>query len=309
MPKDALPAGDPTTPSSIDIAPRSSAAEEHSAKSERGTVKVPKDLRNAHLEVRKMKEILADRFTDATGLNNSLRRHKVLRIKVSEGQVTRSLRIMDALIRELERRGAKFVSVEGSKLKELRVDGEFIESVLMEETKREERQTKEASPYGRQWEFRATGRLRFEIGQYLPVAGQRIWTDCERWSLDDRLGEIVAALFEVAANMKRWRAQREAQERQREEAARLRREEELRRQAEAGYRTNLEQQAKNWANARDLRGFIEACQDVMNRGGQLMPDGWAARWLAWARQHAERIDPMTNGFLEAEKQRTDRKKC
>src|SRR5262249_42563675 len=64
MPKDALPAGDPSTPASIKIAARSSAGEEDSAKQERGTVKVAKDLRNAHLEVRKMREILADRFTD-----------------------------------------------------------------------------------------------------------------------------------------------------------------------------------------------------------------------------------------------------
>jgi hypothetical protein len=32
-------------------------------------------------------------------------------------------------------------------------------------------------------------------------------------------------------------------------------------------------------------------------------DVWRERWVTWARAHADRLDPMTNGYLESERRR------
>jgi hypothetical protein len=151
-------------------------------------------LKHAHPEVRKIKQRLDTGWKDATGLLNGMRRHKVLRVKVSKSQIDRALRIMDALIKALELRGAKFVNVENSEIKELRVNDERIECVLIEETTRKERGSDDSdNPVRRfdRWEWQATGRLRFEIDQYTPTLGRKKWSDSNRHKLEDQLDEIV----------------------------------------------------------------------------------------------------------------------
>ncbi len=90
-------------------------------------------------------------------------------------------------------------------------------------------------------------------------------------------------------------------------------EEELRRQAETRMleeQQRVEEQRRKvligaseaWFKARRLRRFIRACE-VKMRDGQ-GPDGsWREAWLAWARGQADRLDPMTSGFLEVERER------
>jgi hypothetical protein len=40
------------------------------------------------------------------------------------------------------------------------------------------------------------------------------------------------------------------------------------------------------------------------KGGQSLPAaGWEQTWLSWARQAADGLDPMTNGYLEANRRR------
>ena len=40
--------------------------------------------------------------------------------------------------------------------------------------------------------------------------------------------------------------------------------------------------------------------DLEEERGTGVGGGWQERWLAWAREHADRFDPMTNGFLGAQ---------
>ncbi len=316
--KEALPAAAPGTPASTTIGTpqrrtrAGRALAEGANRPQASAVKVPSDLRNAYPEVRKMQQHLTGGYADGSGLVNSLRRMRVLRVRVSEAQVGRALRIVDGMIKALEARGAKFVTVPESDMKEIRIDGEQIESVLIEETKRVRRETREDSPFAREWELRATGRLRFDIGQYTPVGGQKSWIDGERHSLEDQLGEIVERLFEVAAELKKWQADREAADRREREAwaqaqEAKRQEEERRKEAERRARIEEENRnrlvtmARNWREARVVRRFIRVCEGVLATGPAGEP--WQEEWLTWAKGHADRMDPMTNGYLEAERRR------
>jgi hypothetical protein len=84
----------------------------------------------------------------------------------------------------------------------------------------------------------------------------------------------------------------------------MRKEAERRKRVEAEHRIELEKSAQVWREANILRRFIKACEQRLVRdGGGLTVDGWQREWLNWAQEHADRIDPMTNGFLENERQK------
>jgi len=92
----------------------------------------------------------------------------------------------------------------------------------------------------------------------------------------------------------------EEEKRLREEALIRRQEEARRRQEEEAGRKELEVQAQNWMKSRNLRTFLQACEGAMaERLGSLPLDGAEAEWLRWAYSHADRLDPLKNGYIES----------
>ena len=90
--------------------------------------------------------------------------------------------------------------------------------------------------------------------------------------------------------------------RQWEQEARLREEAERRKAVELAFRNLLEQQAQQWVLAENLRAFIQECEEQMrSQGADLTAKTWKVNWLAWARQHLERINPLMNGFIDQQK--------
>jgi hypothetical protein len=260
------------------------------------------DLRRAHPEVRKMKQILdaSSPYRVTMGLLDGLQRHKVLRVKISKAQLNRALFIMDSLIRALEQRGAKFVKVENSELLEIRIDGERIECLLIEETKRTERPKNESDSSWQfnKWQWNPTGRFRFEIQEYTDSAIQKKWADSNRQKLEDQFENIVEGLFVCAKDLKQLAIKR-AEEHRRWEEEQQRREEIARREAlELKRRKHLEEQAQQWVQSANLSAFVDACekQILSAQAGQLAADSQETKWLAWAREHARRINPLANGF-------------
>ena len=84
-------------------------------------------------------------------------------------------------------------------------------------------------------------------------------------------------------------------------------EEELRRQAEARafeerrrveehQRKMLVASSEAWFKARRLQRFLRACEATMRKKPGAA-GGRSEAWLAWAREEADRLDPMTNGFV------------
>lgn len=95
-----------------------------------------------------------------------------------------------------------------------------------------------------------------------------------------------------------WAQEQEARRREEER----RKESERRARAEEENRNRLVTMARNWREARLVRRFIRMCEGNLGRGTRPQ-EGWQGHWVTWAEAHADRIDPMTNGYLEAERQR------
>jgi hypothetical protein len=169
--------------------------------------------------------------------------------------------------------------------------------------------------YRDRWSFRPSGKLRFQIEERHPVGGRKCWADCTRHKVEDKVGEIVEGVCSTGRAVRaerlrneQWRKQWEEERKRREEEQRrmerIRKEEERKRRMEQMYRTSLEEKSEAWFRARRLRRFIRACEAMLQGGSRPVLAGeWGKTWLGWAREHADRLDPMTNGFLDGERER------
>ena len=62
-------------------------------------------------------------------------------------------------------------------------------------------------------------------------------------------------------------------------------------------REDLEKQAENWVKSRHLREYIQAVEIAASKQGLSGPshEGYTF-WMRWAKAHADRLDPLTNGL-------------
>jgi hypothetical protein len=276
-------------------------------------IPVPETLHRAHPIISRVRATLEAEKPAKGGLVTVPSGRSILRVSVSRAQTSRALRVMDALVKALERRGGRFVRSEGAGSERmcLEIDGQGVAFELTELVQKDDSYSWK---YAR-WECAVTGRLQFRMFATEPKGARRCWADCKFYRLEEKVGEIVHWMFVTAeaerkarvALEERWR-QWEAELKRKEDARRhqeeARRAKERKRRLEESWRSQLEESSEAWLRARRLRRFIRACGAVLQKAeGSLAAGDWQERWVAWAMAHADRLDPMTNGYLEAERQR------
>ena len=264
--------------------------------------------KNFHPAIRAIKRALESQYTDGTGLINSMRRDKELRIKVSKELVSRALAFLGLLLPKLEMRGIKIEPIDSlnrPNAHHILVNGEEIKCLLIEEIQRVARADDDEnkhSAFYRRWEWKRTGSLRFELDEYTGSNQGKRWSDTKNKSLEQQIDAIVEGFFACEKALKiqhekhlawqrKWEAERQAKQ---EADARIAR--------EKANRERLEQQAGLWRRSRELTEFICECESRLSR--EQMDDAaknqWTAQWLTWAKEHANQLDPFQNGYLEGE---------
>lgn len=213
-----------------------------------------------------------------------------LDIRVSPQQVGRACRIMDTVIKALEKYGARVaIDVQDDWKRSLyaNVDGEKVYFGLEESLKIVQRERDQFGYTGQ--EFVPNGRLVLRIKHDF-LTGCRIrWTDGKRGRLEQKLPSFINGLSAAAVYLKQERQEREEQQRRWEEE---RKEREQRLQAleeEKQRQRALEQQALSWQKSRLLRAYIRA---VVRQQGQYAADSEFARWVEWASTHADQLNPL-----------------
>ena len=80
-----------------------------------------------------------------------------------------------------------------------------------------------------------------------------------------------------------------------EEQERRRREREERKREEVDRLKALEEEARDWKRAEDIRAYVAAVQAKATREhGSIGSDSELGQWIAWARHKADWIDPLVN---------------
>ena len=241
-------------------------------------------------------------------------------VSVSRSRLRRSLLIMDALIRCFERRGYLVTCpVEDDDLCETRValmgvevpfriDEFLLEKVGGRPGLSGSNETLRLHRPCRDGQVSLSGRLQLSIDEdrckwCVRWKGFRLrWNDGKYQRVEDLLGAFVAEIVRVATFMKTKKdeyAKRE-QERQIEEerkAAEARRRQDMIAKINEEQRRveGLKEEASNWNESRTLRRYIEAVrQSAAERGLDVGTDSETGKWLAWASQQADRLDPLTD---------------
>jgi hypothetical protein len=262
------------------------------------SITVAETLHGAHPLVRQTRQALEKGKPDDYGMLSWSWDRRCLNVRVSKTELHRALLIMDALLKALEVRGySAEVSKDEPVATHILIGAEKVKVRLTEKANRSERQLtaeekkKPAHSISNRWVYSPSGKLTFEIDEYCDGC-QKKWTDKPQKPLEDQLNEVLAGLILTGEALRLRRIEHEEQQRRW-------REEERRRMEDQERRHYLDQHREAWSQSQRLREFLLACEaSLIERKGELAPDGPEAKWLRWSHRYADRIDPLKNGSLE-----------
>ena len=195
-----------------------------------------------------------------------------LHVRVSRDQMSRALRILNALFLLVEERGCtlSWPEEEDSTLS-LMIDGEALQFGICEifHAKRHVLTAADKKyPYtAPRWDYQLTGRLRLFVGK-IPYAskGRSSWSDARHQRLENCLESFVVGSKIAAAAIKKKRLERE-EEKRRWEEERKREEEERMLAIEQNRRAEvITELMRDWHQSRSLRAFAKAIAEATATG-------------------------------------------
>lgn len=257
-------------------------------------IRVPPDLKLTHPLVKAAAAGLhsaAKQPVRPTSYQERYRAHLVgagegcLDIAVSKPLIARALRIMQALVAALEKRGYS-VAVNKKSETIVTVLGEEFQIALNERQK----QIRVKHEYHTSIELEPSGCLRLRIGADYSSSG--VMDDPPRL-VEDLLNRFVASLVRKAVEAQRQRAIRAERERRWQVHDHERQLREQIRHSEDLRRRRLRVLASRWVQHRRLADFVASVEQRITEG-QLEGESKesATRWVEWARANLLRTDPI-----------------
>lgn len=251
-------------------------------------------LKNPHRLVERTEVCLKKNKPDHKGLLYTYDKD-CLDLVVSPRNLDRALKIYDALIKACEVRGyaISMRNYERNNRTIVSVLGENIEIGIRErctEKKTDESKNK-SSVY--QWrEYGPSGSLSLLIKNAWH-AQQKSWNDGKCQVIEDCLNDFLEGLVRAAASEKAMREKREEEKRERQEKIRLYEQAKKEQEEEQNKVKKLRQEATDWNEAQRIRDYIYATKEkAISNGDEIHSDSGLGKWLTWANQQADRIDPL-----------------
>jgi len=119
------------------------------------------------------------------------------------------------------------------------------------------------------------------------------WADGKKARLENCLNDFVIGLIKASSVLRSKDLQEEIERQEREEIERRRTEKERVIQEEKERVFALLQDVKNWHTSKQIREYIEAVKEQAIRdNGTVTPDSELGKWLTWATQQADYLDPL-----------------
>ena len=261
-------------------------------------ITVPTNAKKLHPLAERTKKALLDSNTDYKGMHYCKEFPETL---VSRKAIPRAVRIIDSLMKAMERRGflrgeqiVIFGSLVGFELME-------IQESRLNEYGRKRIKSGEAIPkYDSFYYDRVpSGRLHLSINGFAFWAGdglQNNWKDGKKQRIEDCLNSIIIGLIRKAALKRERRLERLKEEKERRRVEH-RREAVARRVARKEARIRkLGKDLNNWQQASELRAYLAQVRHAAEqKDGTIDPDTRFGKWMAWAEAYVDRIDPLQNG--------------
>ena len=124
---------------------------------------------------------------------------------------------------------------------------------------------------------------------------RKSWTDGKKQRLEDCLNDFIIGLHRTALVEKEDRRAREERQRLWEEEKRRKEEEENLRREEQRRIQCLEHQINNWFKSQQIRFYLSVVREAaICKYGHIEAGSKLDKWLTWANNYADQIDPLLN---------------
>lgn len=268
-------------------------------------IKVDEVLTDPHPLIKAAQKRLSMKtgWDDATGIRRAPA--EVLNIAVTIDSLDRALRLMDALVKHLTNRGVA-ISIDSKKAETvLDFDGISMPLSLSEQIKRtdhietpEEIKARERHSKRPNWEalvlfnsrprydFHPTGMLIISVGTWTT----RTCRDTNNTGLEERLGEVVRNVFDVAKAMKDWKIEMARKDEERRLAAEKYERAAKRLEDEKKALEILEHEAKDFQRSRLIQAYVQAVEADALASGSMTAE--LENWIAWAKLKADWLNPV-----------------
>jgi hypothetical protein len=262
-------------------------------------IQVPEKLYSPHPLVAFTKQCLKMGNSDTYG-HLRVSHEKCLDVRISKDNIDRTMRIYDALIKALEKKGFGISINESNGTTKVSVLGEILEIRLEEPTTKVEReltQEEKKKLFQNGWiydryRYVPSGKLVFRINEYIDGI-RKSWSDGKKHRLEYCLNSFIIGLIRAAEKEKVKRLEREQSEREwrEQEEARRKKAEEIQQEKERV--EQLLKEAEAWQKAQQVRTYIGAVkQAAIQKNGSISTGSDLDNWLKWATQQADRLDPL-----------------
>ena len=272
-------------------------------------IRPPSQLRSPHPLIETTRMGLKDSTPDRHGhlCPRSTGKQEPLDIFVSKDRVHRALLYFDTLIKAVEKVGGQITVVSERWRREtiLSLCGDRIGPLrLRERYRQQERPSAGRSSWDPKWDCVPNGELLLEVST--GYSREVVCKDSKRGRLEDKLGVLIESWITQVGEERIAKRQAEAARRIREEEVRLQRtkelelqqqREELQRQQQIEHERveQLIAEAEAWHQSQRLRAYLRAVEDALHRCGDPLDEASEmVRWLQWARDQADRLDPLSD---------------
>jgi hypothetical protein len=247
-------------------------------------ITVKKTLRNPHHLVQQT--IYRKKVRDSASYHEWINLPPGLTMSVSEDSYPRAIRIMDALLKALEKRGFAITTTSGyDGYTSVSIDGEEIIFDIFESSRNVVNSEWKPGSYDRQFNLEPTGRLSLRTKNYFE--GQKVISDGKVQRIEDKLNDFIILLIKVSEQEKIRHQERIDWEREYQEKAQRERETQLEKEREQERVKELFDNADTWNKCVLTREYIEAVQSHADRDsdGVLLDS-----WVIWAIQQVDRLE-------------------
>lgn len=274
---------------------------------EENQIRLRQRLGNLHQVAETVGRVLRKARPNHDGLLECLGESPVW-VRVTPDNVKRAVLIVDSLVRAALERGCELRRPQprngswGKQQSALLVEGEAVTFRLADKLRRiekvstssEQRPWKEnlGSLEPRRTRLVPAGGMKLALCSFGWSEARRTWSDTRSLVLEDRLNELMLALREHAERERRKRAERDEWHQRREEEHRRAHEEQRRRELEERQVRDLIDECAARVRALDLRAYLDELEAEAKRTGQPLQGTKLGEWIAWAREQAERMDPL-----------------
>lgn len=253
---------------------------------------VPQTISKPHRLTVLTKEFLKSRKPEMYGLV-SCWPPRGYAIAVSPHQVGRALRILDTLVKALERAGFEIVVDEKERELQVVILGEAIPFRMREASaqipippeKREE------GIFSRAYDYHPKGVLSIQLPKYLDQV-KSSWSDGKK-PLEENLATVFEGILVAAVRYKERSEELAAWKADFREKERIRAEEKAALEHERKTLDTLVQEAQRWTMSQQVLDYVTHIETQLAAAGNEIPEA-AQEWVAASKKRAEQLDPTKN---------------